>query len=104
MKSIVVTPTYNERDNIQSFIEEILKVSPECHVCIVDDRSPDGTGQLVEELSKNDGRVHVIHRTGERGRGLADFDGIRFAVENNFDFIISMDADFSHQPFLFQSF
>jgi len=99
MKSIVVTPTYNEAENIHSFIENILKINPVTHVLIVDDDSPDGTAYIVRELVEQENRVHLLVRSeGSKGRGYADRLGMQYALEQGFDCILQMDADFSHNP------
>jgi len=95
----VFLPTYNERDNIKAVIDAILRVLPEGEVLVVDDLSPDGTGELVEEMGRSDGRIHVVHRGGRRGRGLAGIEGLRLAGgRNDIDYVIEMDADGSHDP------
>src|SRR4030043_553831 len=97
MKAIVMLPTYNERDNIESLVSEILQEG-NVSLVIVDDNSPDGTGEIADRLAmQNPGRIHVIHRN-ERGRGTAGIAGFRYAIEQDVDCIIEMDADFSHQP------
>ena len=98
MSAIVVIPTYNEKDNIKILIAEILQTNPDIHVLVVDDQSPDGTAQIVQELCRGSSRVHLIVRTGNRGIGLADLDGFRYAIKNGFDVVFTMDADFSHDP------
>ena len=97
-KPAIVIPTYNEAENIVRLIDTILKVVPEAHVIIVDDNSPDGTGVLVDELSKKDSRVHVVHRPGKLGLGTAYVAGFKVAFGLNADPICTMDADFSHDP------
>lgn len=97
MKAIVMLPTYNERDNIESLVNQILK-KDNVSLAIVDDNSPDGTGEIADRLAiQNPKRIHVIHRK-ERGRGTAGIAGFRYALEQDVDCIIEMDADFSHQP------
>ncbi len=96
MKAMVMLPTYNEKDNIEELVCQILKQG--VSIVIVDDSSPDGTGEIADSLAvKNPGRVHVIHRQ-ERGRGTAGIAGFRYALGQDVDCIIEMDADFSHQP------
>jgi len=97
-QSIVITPTYNEKENIREFIESILKVDDHVHVLVVDDKSPDGTGQIVKDMIQQTDRVHLIERDGLRGRGYADREGMKYAIDNGFDVIFQMDADFSHNP------
>ncbi len=94
----IVVPTYNEVENIGPLVREILVHVPEAHVIIVDDNSPDGTGEVVEELGRADPRVHVIRRPGKLGLGTAYVAGFRKAFELGADPICTMDADFSHHP------
>ena len=89
-------PTYNERENIQKLIKEILKYNVD--ILVVDDNSPDGTGELVKNIAKKNKKVHLLLRTKNRGRGLAGIAGFKYAINNKYDYIIEMDADFSHDP------
>jgi len=98
MKRIVVIPTYNEVDNIAQLIEEIHKVDEQMDVLVVDDNSPDGTAALVKKIMENDKRVHLIERPDKMGLGTAYCDGFSWALENHYDIIMEMDADFSHSP------
>lgn len=98
MKTIVIIPTYNELNNIQKLIPEILEQYPGIHILVVDDNSPDGTAAHVEQLSQNDKRINLISRPGKMGLGTAYVAGFKFALQNNFDAVIQMDADFSHDP------
>lgn len=98
MKSIVVIPTYNERDNIVRLAGEILKQHPSIRILFVDDNSPDGTGILADELATADDRIMVIHRPGKLGLGSAYRTGFSTALKMGADYIIEMDADFSHDP------
>ena len=98
MKAIVVIPTYNERDNIVRLSGEILKQHPSLHILFVDDNSPDGTGIIADELAAADDRISVIHRPGKLGLGSAYITGFRTALKTGADYIIEMDADFSHDP------
>jgi dolichol-phosphate mannosyltransferase len=97
---MVVTPTYNEAQNISAITAELFALDMDgLSILVVDDDSPDGTGQLADELvQRYPGRFHVIHRTGQRGLGLAYRDGFRFALDAEADLIIQMDADLSHSP------
>jgi dolichol-phosphate mannosyltransferase len=95
---LIITPTYNERDNLRAFVEAVLGVVPEAHVLIVDDASPDGTGDLGDALAKEDARVHVLHRAGKLGLGTAYVEGFRYALEHGYDVAFEMDADLSHDP------
>lgn len=98
MKSLVVVPTYNERENLPQLVPEILKV-PGTEVLVVDDQSPDGTGAVADALAaEHPGRVRVMHRTGRRGLGVSYVDGFRRAVQTDADVVVQMDADRSHDP------
>ncbi len=98
MKTLVVLPTYNERPNLERIAAGILQV-PDTNLLVVDDGSPDGTGQLADELvEKHAGRIEVMHRTGPRGLGRSYVDGLRRALETDAEAICQMDADFSHDP------
>jgi len=98
MNTIIVIPTYNEKDNIQPLVEEIFKVAPEIKILIVDDNSPDGTGRIADELSKRYEHVKVLHREKKEGLGRAYIAGFKEALKMNPDYILQMDADFSHHP------
>ena len=98
MKSMIILPTYNERDNIEKIVGEIKDVNNEFYVTIVDDNSPDGTGEIAGRLADDYAKVHVIHRAGKLGLGTAYIEGFRYALSQNMDYIFEMDADFSHQP------
>lgn len=97
---MVVIPTYNEADNLPALIGELLALAlTELEILIVDDNSPDGTGQIADELTQRyPNRVHVLHRTGKLGLGTAYITGFRYALEHGADYIVQMDADFSHSP------
>lgn len=96
---MVILPTYNERENLEKLVTEILRSGiPGLDVLVVDDRSPDGTGEIADELARRSPSVYVIHREPPRGRGLAGIDGFIFAREKGCDFALEMDADFSHPP------
>ena len=95
---LIIIPTYNEKDNLRRLLDEIHRIVPETHILIVDDNSPDGTGDLADELSNTDSRVHVLHREGKLGLGTAYIAGFRFALERDYAFVFEMDADFSHRP------
>jgi len=98
MKSAVVIPTYNERENIGLLVGKILALPLDIRVIVVDDNSPDGTGELLDEMRTRFPNLHVIHRAGKLGLGTAHIAGFRLALEMEADYILSMDADFSHQP------
>lgn len=96
---LVFLPTYNERGNLEPLAEQLLSLSPEISLLIVDDQSPDGTGEIADTLARtHPGRVEVQHRPPPRGRGLAGRDGLRRAAETDCDIVIEMDADLSHRP------
>ncbi len=101
MKSIVVIPTYNEAENIVQLVPQILQRDPALHILIVDDNSPDGTGDIADRLvneAKNAGRVHALHRPGKQGLGRAYLAGFAWALAREYDAMIEMDADLSHDP------
>jgi len=100
MKLTTVIPTYNEVQNLSAVTAELFALGLDgLEILIVDDDSPDGTGQLADDLAQRyAGRFHVIHRTGQRGLGLAYRDGFRYALDAGADLIVQMDADFSHSP------
>lgn len=97
-KILVVTPTYNEAENIPRLIPAILGQAPNIDFLIVDDGSPDGTGAIVKEIMKTNPHVHLIERQGKQGLGTAYVAGFRHAIENGYDLVFEMDADFSHNP------
>jgi dolichol-phosphate mannosyltransferase len=101
---LVVTPTYDERDNLPTFVASIHAVLPEAHVLVVDDASPDGTGKLADEMAARDPRVAVLHRPGKRGLGTAYRDGFGWALARGYDIVIEMDADLSHDARYLPSF
>src|SRR5262245_16619594 len=95
---LVALATYNERENLPKLLEGIQSALPAADVLVIDDNSPDGTGQLAEELRARDSRISVTHRAGKLGLGTALLAAMRAAIERNYDFLIIMDADFSHPP------
>jgi len=100
MKTIVVIPTYNEIQHIEKLISQILYFQPQFDILIVDDNSPDGTGRIVDELSKTSERIRVLHRSKKSGLGRAYLEGFKYVLSQSppYDRIIQMDADFSHHP------
>ncbi len=98
MKVLVVIPTYNERDNIFRLIPEVLAQDPRISVLIVDDNSPDGTADVVEEMAAKDTRIFLLRRGAKLGLGSAYRDGFRIALQKGASYIVEMDADFSHDP------
>src|SRR5579859_803427 len=98
-RSLVVLPTYNERENIAPIVAAILSQSADFEVLVVDDNSPDGTGGIVDRLAEaQPTRIHVIHRAGKRGLGTAYIEGFAWALARDYDYVFEMDADFSHDP------
>jgi dolichol-phosphate mannosyltransferase len=98
MNIVIVIPTYNEKDNIKPLVEKIFKVVPEIKILIVDDNSPDGTGRIADELNQRYKQVKVLHREKKEGLGKAYIAGFKEALKMNPDYILQMDADFSHHP------
>jgi dolichol-phosphate mannosyltransferase len=97
-RTLVVTPTYNEAENVQRFVRAVLEAAPAVSVLVVDDASPDGTGALADELAASDPRVFVLHRDGKRGLGRAYVAGFSWALSRDYEVVFEMDADFSHDP------
>jgi len=98
IRAMAVIPTYNESENIQSIVRAVRSLPYDIEVCIVDDGSPDGTGEIADEMSREDPRIHVLHRSGKQGLGTAYVAGFKYALGQGVDVIIEMDADFSHDP------
>ncbi len=98
MRTLVITPTYNERDNIEALAETVLATSPDFEYLVVDDNSPDGTGDLADEIARREPRFKVLHRAGKLGLGSAYREAFTLALEDGYDAVISMDGDWSHDP------
>ena len=98
MKTLICMPTYNEAENIERIVPAVLDAVDGIEILVIDDASPDGTGQMADALAANDPRVHVLHREGKQGLGPAYVAGFRWGLEHGYDAMIEMDADFSHQP------
>jgi dolichol-phosphate mannosyltransferase len=98
MQNLVIIPTYNESENIVTLINEIFEQVPSTHILVVDDGSPDGTGQLVKDLMLNSQQVHLLENKGKGGLGKAYIQGFVWALDNNYTSCVQMDADFSHRP------
>lgn len=97
-RALVVIPTYNEAANLPQLVPQVLAQDSRLEVLVVDDASPDGTGQLADGLAQREPRVHVLHREGKLGLGTAYIVGFRWALEHGYDYVFEMDADFSHDP------
>ena len=97
-KVLAILPTYNEAENIETLIRELLNLPLPLSVLVIDDNSPDGTASIAQELGRSSGRVQVIRRTGKMGLGSAYLEGFRYALAKGHEFILTMDADFSHDP------
>src|SRR5688572_28413012 len=101
--AIVIIPTYKERENIRPIIEAVFALPKDFHILIVDDSSPDGTAEIVENMQQfyntpEQTKLHLLKRPGKLGLGTAYITGFRFAIEHGYDFVLEMDADFSHDP------
>lgn len=95
---LIITPTYNERENLPTFVAQVFAVAPEAHILVIDDNSPDGTGPLADEIARTDERVRVMHRPGKMGLGSAYLAGFRRALDEGYDVVFEMDTDLSHDP------
>jgi dolichol-phosphate mannosyltransferase len=95
---LVVTPTYNEKDNLETFLDGVFASVPEAHVLVVDDNSPDGTGELADRLAEGELRLSVMHRPGKAGLGTAYVAGFRWGLERGYPLFFQMDTDLSHDP------
>jgi dolichol-phosphate mannosyltransferase len=97
-RALVIVPTYNERENLPRLVPAILSRDERLEILVVDDSSPDGTGELAEEIAAGEKRVHVLHRPAKAGLGKAYIAGFRWGIERGYDYLFEMDADFSHDP------
>lgn len=97
MRVLIIVPTYNEAENIQALLPSIFKFNPEVHILVVDDSSPDGTGQLVQKIIEVDNRVHLLTRHKKEGLGRAYLAGFKWGLDHGYDAVVEMDADFSHR-------
>lgn len=98
-KAVVIIPTYNEKENVSNIIDAVLNLNQGYHILIVDDNSPDGTAQIVKNKQlAAEGKLHILERPGKQGLGTAYIAGFRWCMENNYDYVFEMDADFSHNP------
>jgi dolichol-phosphate mannosyltransferase len=98
VKALVIVPTFNEADNIRELVPRILEQDPGLEILVVDDNSTDGTGRIVDEVRETEPRLHILHRPQKMGLGTAYVAGFRYALENHYDYVFEMDADFSHDP------
>ena len=97
-KTLVIIPTYNERENLPAMAQRLMALPVKLDMLVVDDNSPDGTGQIADELAKQEPRVHVLHRSEKNGLGRAYCAGFKWALARDYQFIMEMDGDFSHSP------
>jgi dolichol-phosphate mannosyltransferase len=95
---LVITPTYDEKDNLRALADALFAHAPDAHLLVVDDASPDGTGALADAMAARDGRIRVLHRRGKLGLGTAYVEGFRRALEGGYDVAFELDADLSHDP------
>lgn len=98
MNILVIIPTYNESDNIRAITDAVFAVHPTLEILVVDDNSPDGTGNLVRTMQMLNPKIHLLERTGKLGLGTAYCEGFLWAIERGYDIVFEMDADFSHDP------
>ena len=98
MKILIVTPTYNESKNIRSLVTQLNKIEPKYHILVVDDNSPDGTAKIVSDLQTTHKNLHLANRPKKRGLGTAYCFGFKWALQRDYDIIVQMDADLSHNP------
>ncbi len=103
-RALVIIPTYNEAPNLPQIVPQVLAQDPRIEVLVIDDGSPDGTGELADRLAATEPRVRVVHREGKLGLGTAYIAGFKWALARGYDFIFEMDADFSHDPIHLKEF
>src|SRR4051812_26688680 len=96
--SLIVVPTYNEKENVRTIAARFLAALPGCELLFVDDNSPDGTGQIIDELASSEPRIHVMHRAGKLGLGTAYVEGFGWGLARGYEYLFEMDADGSHDP------
>ncbi|MEC8346059.1 MAG: polyprenol monophosphomannose synthase [Planctomycetota bacterium] len=97
-RTLVVVATYNEVENIAQLVEAIFFALPRAEILVIDDNSPDGTGDWCDSYQQQDSRLRCLHRSGKLGLGSASIEGFRFAIDSEYDFVLTLDADFSHPP------
>lgn len=95
---LVIIPTYNESESLPGVVERLRRSVPDAHVLVADDNSPDGTGDLADDLAAQDDHIHVLHRAGKEGLGKAYLAGFAWGLERGYDVLVEMDADGSHRP------
>lgn len=98
MKKLIIIPTYDEKDNVRRIAKVVLGVDPDADILFVDDNSPDGTGDILDDMHASEPRVHVVHRPGKTGLGRAYICGFKWGLEREYELIFEMDADLSHDP------
>jgi len=98
VKTLIVTPTYNERKNIRELVSTLFELNPDFHILVVDDSSPDGTAEIVEELQADCANLHLLSRNEKTGLGSAYIAGFNYALERDYEAVVQMDADMSHDP------
>ena len=98
MKTLVISPTYNEKKNIKALVEQVLDPNPDYHLLVIDDNSPDGTASAVKELQTEFANLHLEERPGKAGLGAAYIYGFKWALERDYEAVVQMDADLSHDP------
>ncbi len=103
-KTLVVIPTYDEKENVENISKAVLDALPDANILFVDDNSPDGTGDILDEMHAEDDRINVLHKPGKSGLGRAYISGFKWAIEHKYDYIFEMDADFSHDPSVLPKF
>jgi dolichol-phosphate mannosyltransferase len=97
-KTLVMTATYNEIENLPRLVDEVFAASPSADLLVIDDNSPDGTGQWCDQRAAGDRRLRCLHRAGKLGLGTATIAGMKYAIEHDYKYMLNMDADFSHHP------
>jgi dolichol-phosphate mannosyltransferase len=98
MRTLVTVATYNEIENLPQLVEEVWQVAPQADVLVIDDNSPDGTGRWCDERAPKEPRLKCVHRAGKLGLGTATIAAMQYAIEHDYDYVLNMDADFSHHP------
>jgi dolichol-phosphate mannosyltransferase len=97
-RTLVTVATYNERENLPALVDEVFRYAPQVDLLVIDDNSPDGTGDWADQKAAADSRVQVLHRPGKLGLGTATLSGMKYAIEHGYDYVLNLDADFSHHP------